>query len=84
MNSALTGLATGGKHRLRWIIAAAGAAILAAAIATAVTLATRASARPTTTQPPTQAGYHPVTRCAPDDTQPIGPDGQGIPACLTR
>jgi hypothetical protein len=26
---------------------------------------------------------HLATTCAPDDTRPIGPSGEGIPACLT-
>jgi hypothetical protein len=26
---------------------------------------------------------HVATTCAPDDTHPIGPSGEGIPACLT-
>jgi hypothetical protein len=70
---------------LLWAIAAAGAAVLAAALAIAIILATgSSSAKPAVTQRPAQLAGHTNTTCAPDDTRPIGPGDQGVPACLTR
>jgi len=78
-------LATFGRQRSPWVIAAAGAAVVAAALAIGIILATgSSSAGPTVRQRPGQVGSHVTTRCAPDDTRPIAPGDEGIPACLTR
>jgi hypothetical protein len=85
MKDALAWTATRGTERPLWVIAAAGAAVLAAAIAIAIVLATgSSSAKPAATQRPAQVAGHTNTTCAPDDTRPIGPGDEGIPACLTR
>jgi hypothetical protein len=67
-----------------WVIAA-GAAAVAAAIAISILLATASSSAKTgVTQRPAQVGSYVTAKCAPDDTRPIGPGGEGVPACLTR
>jgi hypothetical protein len=74
-----------GRQLLLWAIAAAGAAVLVAALAIAIILATgSSSAKPAVTQRPAQLAGHTNTTCAPDDTRPIGPGDQGVPACLTQ
>jgi hypothetical protein len=73
-----------GKQRALWL-SAAGAAVLATVTAITVALATgRASTRPAETQRPAQTSAHTAATCAPDDTRPIGPGGEGVPACLQQ
>ena len=69
------------KRRPPSVRLALGAAALAAIIMVVVATAARMSTKPTTSHPP-QTGGRPAATCAPDDSRPVGPGGEGVPACL--
>jgi uncharacterized protein HemX len=63
--------------------AAAAVAALAAVVAIAIAIAVATSGASTKQrQHPAQTRDRTAATCAPDDTRPIGPGGEGVPACL--
>jgi hypothetical protein len=70
-------------RRAIWLAAAAGVAALAAIIPITVALATSGtSIKAAPTQRPAQTSSRVPATCAPDDSLPVGPGGEGVPACL--
>jgi hypothetical protein len=66
-----------------WLAAAAGVAALAGIISITVALATGGTIdKPAQTQRPAQTSSRVSATCAPDDSLPVGPSGEGVPACL--
>lgn len=71
------------RRRAIWLAAAAGVAALATIIPITVALATGGtSTKPTRTQHPAQTSSRVSATCAPDDSLPVGPGGEGVPACI--
>jgi hypothetical protein len=71
------------KQRVIWLGAVAGVAALATMISITVALAMGGtSTKPTRTQPAAPTSSRIAATCAPDDSLPIGPGGEGILACL--
>jgi len=73
------------KRRPRSVTLAVGAAALAAILVIVVMVATagHTDTKPVTTHAQ-RAGGQSAATCASDDSRPVGPGGEGVPACPVK
>jgi hypothetical protein len=83
MKEMLTWNATLYRGRPLWLtVTTTGAAVLASVMAITVVLAMGGkSSKPARTQRPAHTGHRIAPPCAPDDSLPVGPGGEGVPTC---